>query len=107
MKVSVVEVQEFDKRMAAAFIGSPHILQSVLTAPAARATFAPMDTDEIAPPPRAGDPLALAVKMDLDPLSVSELVARVAMLEKEIVRTRAQIEQATRHRSIADELFKR
>jgi uncharacterized small protein (DUF1192 family) len=66
-----------------------------------------MDTDEIAPPPRAGDPLVLAVKADLDPLSVAELNARVAMLEAEIVRTRAQIDHATRHRSIADELFKR
>ena len=66
-----------------------------------------MDTDDIAPPPRAGDPLALAVKADLDPLSVAELTERIATLEAEVVRTRAKMEHATRHRSIADELFKR
>lgn len=66
-----------------------------------------MDTDDIAPPPRAGDPLALAVKADLDPFSVSELMARIAALEGEIVRTRAKLDHASRHRSIADGLFKR
>ncbi len=66
-----------------------------------------MDTDDIAPPPRAGDPLSLAVKADLDPLSVAELEARIAVLEGEIVRTRAKLEHAARHRSVADALFKR
>ncbi len=66
-----------------------------------------MDTDDIAPPPRAGDPLALAVKTDLDPLSVAELDARIALLESEIIRTRAKRDHATRHRSVADALFKR
>jgi len=66
-----------------------------------------MDSDDIAPPPRAGDPLALAIKADLDPLSVAELSARIAVLEAEIVRTQAKREHAMRHRSIADELFKR
>jgi Protein of unknown function (DUF1192) len=51
-----------------------------------------MDTDDIAPPPRAGDPLTLAVTADLDPFSVSELEVRIAVLEGEIV---------------ADALFKR
>jgi len=53
------------------------------------------------------DFLDLAVKTDLDPLSVSELEARIAVLEGEIARTQAKIEHASRHRSIADELFKR
>jgi uncharacterized small protein (DUF1192 family) len=44
---------------------------------------------------------------DLDPLSVAELHARIATLEGEIVRTRAKLDHATRHRSIADELFKK
>jgi uncharacterized small protein (DUF1192 family) len=66
-----------------------------------------MDTDDIAPPPRASDPLALAVKVDLDPLSAAELEARIAVLEGEIVRTRARLEHAGRHRSVADALFKR
>jgi uncharacterized small protein (DUF1192 family) len=79
----------------------------LLTAGISTATFDDMDTDDISPPPRAGDPLALAVKADLDPLSVAELHARIATLEGEIVRTRAKLDHATRHRSIADELFKR
>jgi uncharacterized small protein (DUF1192 family) len=66
-----------------------------------------MDTDDISPPPRAGDPLVLAVMADLDPLSVAELHARIATLEGEIVRTRAKLDHATRHRSIADGLFKK
>jgi uncharacterized small protein (DUF1192 family) len=66
-----------------------------------------MDTDDIAPPPRAGDPLMLAVKADLDPFSVTELEARIAVLEGEIVRTRAKLDHASRHRSVADALFKR
>ena len=66
-----------------------------------------MDTDDIAPPPRAGDPLALLVKLDLDPFSVAELDARVAALEAEIVRTRAKRDKAVNHRASADALFGR
>jgi len=66
-----------------------------------------MDTDDIAPPPRQGDPLVLAIRTDLDPYSVAELVERIAILEREIVRTRAKMDHAKKHRSIADELFKR
>jgi uncharacterized small protein (DUF1192 family) len=66
-----------------------------------------MDTDDIAPPPRGSDPLALAVKVDLDSLSVGELEARIATLEAEIVRTRARLNRNSRDRSIADALFKR
>ena len=65
-----------------------------------------MDTDDIAPPPRAGDPLTLAVRQDLDPLSVAELDARIAALEGEIVRTRTRREKAVNHRARADGLFK-
>ena len=65
-----------------------------------------MDTDDIAPPPRASDPLSLAVKADLDPLSVAELEERIAVLEGEIVRTRARLVHADRHRGVADALFK-
>lgn len=66
-----------------------------------------MDTDDIAPPPRAGDPLALAVKTDLDPLSVAELEERIVTLEGEVARTRARLERTQRDRSVADALFKR
>ncbi len=64
-----------------------------------------MDTDDIAPPPRPGDPLALAVKQDLDPYSVAELDTRIATLEAEIVRTRARRDYAVDHRASADALF--
>jgi uncharacterized small protein (DUF1192 family) len=66
-----------------------------------------MDTDDIAPPPRAGDPVALIGKQDLDPFSVAELDARVAALEAEIARVRAHKDRAVNHRAIADTLFKR
>lgn len=66
-----------------------------------------MDTDDIAPPPRAGDPVGLLGKQDLDPLSVRELEARIAALEAEIERTRSHMTRAVCHRAIADQLFKR
>jgi uncharacterized small protein (DUF1192 family) len=66
-----------------------------------------MDTDDIAPSPRAGDPLALLVKLDLDPFSVAELDARIAALEAEIVRTRAKRDKAVNDRASADALFGR
>ncbi len=64
-----------------------------------------MDTDEIAPPPRASDPIALLVKLDLDPFSVAELDARIVALESEIIRTRAKRDKAVNHRASADALF--
>ena len=66
-----------------------------------------MDTDDIAPPPRAGDPVALLGRQDLDPLSVRELDARIAALEAEIARTRAHLQRSVHHRANADSLFKR
>lgn len=66
-----------------------------------------MDTDDIAPPPRAGDPVATLGKQDLDPFSVAELDARVAALEAEIERVTAHKARAVNHRAIADTLFKR
>ena len=66
-----------------------------------------MDSDDIAPPPRASDPLALAIKQDLDPLSVAELDARIILLEQEIVRSRARRDKAVNHRANADALFGR
>ena len=64
-----------------------------------------MDSDENLP--RPGDPLALLVKQDLDPLSVAELEARVATLEGEIARVRQNMQRAVNHRASADALFKR
>ncbi|UVO54649.1 DUF1192 domain-containing protein [Sphingomonas sp. SUN039] len=66
-----------------------------------------MDTDDIAPPPRAGDAVALLSRQDLDPLSVAECDARIAALEAEIARTRARREKAVNHRASADAIFKR
>jgi uncharacterized small protein (DUF1192 family) len=66
-----------------------------------------MDTDDIAPPPRAGDPIALLVKLDLDPFSVAELDARIAALEAEIIRTRQHRDKSVHHRTSADALFGR
>lgn len=65
-----------------------------------------MDTDDIAPPPRPGDPVALLRGQDLDPYSVAELDARIAALESEIARVRAHKDRAVNHRAIADTLFK-
>ena len=65
-----------------------------------------MDVEDLLP--RApGDPLALLLKQDLDPLSVEELHARVAVLEGEIARCRGKIERAVNHRATAEELFRR
>jgi uncharacterized small protein (DUF1192 family) len=65
-----------------------------------------MDLDDILPK-SPGDPLALLVKQDLDPLSVEELNARIAVLEQEIARAKSKIERAVNHRASADALFKR
>jgi len=65
-----------------------------------------MDSDDLAPPPRAGDPVTLLAKQDLDPLSVAECDARIAALEREIARTRARREKAVQHRASADAIFR-
>jgi uncharacterized small protein (DUF1192 family) len=65
-----------------------------------------MDMDEIFAK-RPGEPLALLVKQDLDPLSVDELKERVAVLEAEIARVTAKMEGAVNHKASADALFRR
>jgi uncharacterized small protein (DUF1192 family) len=65
-----------------------------------------MDLDELFPD-KPGDPLTLLVKQDLDPLSVEELQARIAVLESEIARVKAKIEAAVNHRASADAIFKK
>ncbi len=66
-----------------------------------------MDTDDIAPPPRPGDPVILLTRQDLDPLSLAELDARIAALEAEIERTRQHRLRTVNHRASADALFRR
>ncbi|WP_404334539.1 DUF1192 domain-containing protein [Sphingomonas sp. MMS12-HWE2-04] len=65
-----------------------------------------MDADENLPR-RKDDLVAQLGKQDLDPLSVDELEARIALLEAEIQRARAKIKYAVNHRASADALFKK
>ncbi len=65
-----------------------------------------MDLDELFPG-KPDDPLTLLAKQDLDPMSVEELRARIAMLEAEIARARAKIEFAESFRASADAIFRK
>ena len=65
-----------------------------------------MDLEDLFPD-KPGDPLTELGKQDLDPISIEELHARIAALKEEIVRVEAHIDRVTRHRSAAEELFKR
>ncbi|OYY71480.1 MAG: hypothetical protein B7Y44_01055 [Sphingomonadales bacterium 28-55-16] len=65
-----------------------------------------MDIDEN-PPLRRGDPLAILIKQDIDALSVTELEARIAALRSEITRCEGKVAFASKHRSVADALFKK
>ena len=65
-----------------------------------------MDLDELIPD-KPDDPLKLLTRQDLDPLSVDELQARIAILEGEIARVKAKLENAVNFRSTADELFRK
>ncbi len=65
-----------------------------------------MDLDELFPD-KPDDPLTLLMKQDLDPLSVEELEARIALLEAEIVRAKAKLESSVNFRASAEDLFKK
>jgi uncharacterized small protein (DUF1192 family) len=65
-----------------------------------------MDLDELFPD-KPDDPLTLLTKQDLDPLSVEELEARIAILEAEIERVKAKLDYSVNFRASADELFKK
>ncbi len=65
-----------------------------------------MDLDDLFPS-KPGDPLTELVKQDLDPISIEELHVRIETLKGEIARVEAHIDRVQRHRSAADELFKR
>jgi uncharacterized small protein (DUF1192 family) len=58
-------------------------------------------------PLRRDDPLNNLVKQDIDSLSVAELETRIAALKAEIVRCEGKIAFASKHRSVADALFKK
>lgn len=64
--------------------------------------------EDAAPPRRArGQALIDVSREDLDLYAVEELEARVALLQAEIERTRAQIDRKRSGRAAADALFKR
>lgn len=53
------------------------------------------------------DPLAQLARQDLERLSRDELTTRIALLEAEAARSRRQIDRAARHRSYADDVFRK
>ena len=56
---------------------------------------------------RPQDPLSLLVKQNLGPLSQDELAERIETLRAEIARVERHMADVDKHRSAADELFKR
>ncbi|HEY0625496.1 MAG TPA: DUF1192 domain-containing protein [Allosphingosinicella sp.] len=65
-----------------------------------------MNLDELFPA-KPDDPLTQLVKQDLDPLSIEELDARIAILEGEIQRVKAKRNASVNFRATADQLFKK
>ena len=53
------------------------------------------------------DPLVQVTRQELGPLSIAELHARIETLKAEIARVEEHMAEAERHRSAADELFKK
>jgi uncharacterized small protein (DUF1192 family) len=64
-----------------------------------------MDDEDL--PRRRSDELAALTRQSLDPLSQDELVDRIAVLEAEIARTKAQMAAASAQKSAAEALFKK
>jgi uncharacterized small protein (DUF1192 family) len=65
-----------------------------------------MDLDELFPN-KPDDPLVALGRQDLDPMSIEELHVRIELLKAEIARVEAHIDRASKHRSAAEELFKK
>jgi len=65
-----------------------------------------MDLDDLFPS-KPGDPLKELARQDLDPMSQDELAERIESLKAEIARVEAHIKAVTKHRSAAEELFKK
>jgi uncharacterized small protein (DUF1192 family) len=66
----------------------------------------PMDPDDLFPS-KPDDPLVALGRQDLDPMSIEELKERIETLKAEIARVEAHMDAATKHRSAAEQLFKR
>lgn len=71
-----------------------------------RVNVSTMNLDELFPA-KPDDPLTQLVKQDLDPLSIEELDARIAILEGEIQRVKAKRNASVNFRATADQLFKK
>ena len=56
---------------------------------------------------KPSDPLTLLIKQDLGPMSVDELNERIEALKGEVARVEQHLADTARHRSAADELFKK
>jgi uncharacterized small protein (DUF1192 family) len=56
---------------------------------------------------RPQDPLSLLTRQDLGPMSQEELAERIDLLKSEITRVEQHMDAVDKHRSAADELFKR
>jgi len=56
---------------------------------------------------RPQDPLSLLTRQDLGPMSQDELAERIEVLKAEIARVEHHMAAVDKHRSAADELFKR
>jgi uncharacterized small protein (DUF1192 family) len=65
-----------------------------------------MDLDELFPG-KPDDPVKALAKQDLDPMSIEELHERIEALRHEIARVEAHIDRVQKHRSAAEELFKK
>ena len=65
-----------------------------------------MDVDDLFPS-KPDDPLVALGRQDLDPMSIDELHVRIELLKAEIARVEAHIDRASKHRSAAEELFKK
>ena len=65
-----------------------------------------MDLDDLFPN-KPDDPLVSLGRQDLDPMSIDELHVRIELLRAEIARVEAHIDRASKHRSAAEELFKK
>ena len=65
-----------------------------------------MDIDELFPS-KPGDPLTELTKQDLGPFSQDELADRIETLKGEIARVEAHMAAVDKHRSAAEELFKK
>lgn len=85
-------------------IGDP--MRALIDRMPIRVNIVCMDMDDDLP--RTGDDLLTRlVRQDLGPLSVSELEARIAALEGEIIRTRAKIDNAVNHKASAEAIFRK